>query len=193
VLRVALPLIEAAAPGAFTMRQLAEELGIGVMTLYGYVRDKDELYEGVMLLAFAEMQLNQIPDSPWYEQIRTSARQLHDLCQRHPNLTTTLLADRKSHPGLFYARERIFVAMQDAGFPTKVALHALAAFSSYVLGFAIAENSRLVHDLPDRIREQLAAESPGVADDGPAYLDSEGFEYGLSMLIQSLRAEHAAL
>ena len=48
-------LIDAGEPGSFSMRQLADELGVGVMTLYGYVRDKEELYEAVTAMALDEV------------------------------------------------------------------------------------------------------------------------------------------
>src|SRR5262245_13608121 len=47
VLEAALRVIDAVPPDAFTMRRVADELGMGVMTLYGYVRNKEEILEGV--------------------------------------------------------------------------------------------------------------------------------------------------
>jgi AcrR family transcriptional regulator len=196
VLRTALRLIDAAEPGSFSMRQLADELGVGVMTLYGYVRDKEELYEAVTALASSEVKGDPVTDGPWYEEVSSAARELHGLCRRHPNLVSTLLMDRKPHPGLFRARQRIFNALHDAGFPTPVAVHALGACSSYALGSAIAETSEAVRHLPARIREEGTRELPGlsaVTDEHTAHLGPDSFEYGLSLLIRSLRAEHAEL
>jgi AcrR family transcriptional regulator len=196
VLRTALRLIDACEPGSFSMRRLADELGVGVMTLYGYVRDKDELYEAVTALASSEVEGDPIDEAPWYEEVCTAARELYGLCRRHPNLVSTLLTDRKPHPGLFRTRERIFNALHDAGFPTPVAVLALRACSSYVLGSAVAENSAAVRHLPERIWDEDAHELPGfsaVTDDHAAHAGTDSFEYGLSLLIRSLRAGLAEL
>ena len=47
VLEAALRVIDREPPEAFTMRRVADELGMGVMTLYGYVGSKGEILAGV--------------------------------------------------------------------------------------------------------------------------------------------------
>ena len=189
-------LIDAGEPGSFSMRQLADELGVGVMTLYGYVRDKEDLYEAVTAMALDEVKFVPVADSPWEDEVCSAARELRGVCRRHPNLVSTVLADRKPHPGLFRIRERILTALQRAGFPTPVALRAVRVCSSYALGFAIAETSELGRHLPDRFREDHLDESTnqtGLSGHQASNLEPEAFEYGLALLIHSLRAQHAAL
>jgi AcrR family transcriptional regulator len=188
-------LIDAGEPGSFSMRQLADELGIGVMTLYGYVRDKEELYEAVTAMALDEVKWEPVTESPWEDEVCSAARELRGVCRRHPNLASVLLADRKPHPGLFRIRERIFTALHRAGFPTPVALHALRVCSSYAFGFAIAETSEVGRHLPERLREDVneSAGQCGVTGHDASSLEPDAFEYGLSLLIYSLRAQRAEL
>jgi AcrR family transcriptional regulator len=189
-------LIDAGEPGSFSMRQLADELGVGVMTLYGYVRDKEELYEAVTAMALDEVTWDPVTDGPWEDEVCSAARELRGVCRRHPNLVSTVLADRNPHPRLFRIRERIFTALHRAGFPSPVALHALRVCSSYALGFAIAETSELGRHLPERLREDHVGESAdesGPIGHHPSSLEPDAFEYGLSLLIYSLRAQHADL
>src|SRR3989442_1787322 len=65
VLEAALEVIDRERPEAFTMRRVADELGMGVMTLYGYVRSKEEILGGVTALALAEGHPQPRPDASW--------------------------------------------------------------------------------------------------------------------------------
>lgn len=174
------------------MRQLADEMGMGVMTLYGYVRNKEELYEGVTALAFEEIPARPTSNEPWYERVGEAVRELHTICQRHPNLVTIALTDDKLKPGLFQRRERILTALREAGFSSEKALHALGVFTSYALGFAVAQGSPALRHLPSDIRHRHAGGFPGLSADAAnyaAHLDPAAFEYGLSLLIRGVRAD----
>src|ERR1700726_2895112 len=81
VLEAALRVIDGVPPEAFTMRRVADELGMGVMTLYGYVRNKDEIVEGVTVLALADGHRQRRPDAGWEDQVRADIEHLHDLCR----------------------------------------------------------------------------------------------------------------
>jgi hypothetical protein len=89
---------------------------MGVMTLYGYVRNKEEILEGVTALALAEGHPQPPPDASWEEQVRTDVAHLHDLCRRHPNLVTLVLGQTTASPGLFRLRERMLGTLLAAGF-----------------------------------------------------------------------------
>jgi AcrR family transcriptional regulator len=185
-------LIDAGEPGSFSMRQLADELGVGVMTLYGYVSNKEELYEGVTALALGEASFAPINSGSWDEQIRLAVRELHGICRRHPNLTTIVLADTKPNPGLYLRRERILSGLRTAGFTPTKALHALGVLTSYALGFALAGGSQALRQLPEGIRDGRRPEFPGlneVADHYASHLEPAAFEFGLDLLIQGLRAD----
>jgi AcrR family transcriptional regulator len=187
-----LRLIDKGDPGTFSMRQLADEMGMGVMTLYGYVRSKEELYEGVTALAFEEIPAQPTNNGPWYEQVSEAVRELHAICQRHPNLVTIALTDDRLKPGLFQRRERILTALRDAGFVSENALHALGALTSYALGFAIAQESPALRQLPKEIRDKHPVGFPGLSESAGNYathLNPAAFEYGLTLLIRSLRAD----
>jgi AcrR family transcriptional regulator len=189
VLRTALRLIDEGEPGELTMRALAEEMGMGVMTLYGYVASKEELYAAVTALVFDAAPGPSVPGEPWYEQVRTAVRELHDISRRHPNLLTIVLADPTPDAGLFRRRERVLTALRSAGFPPQAALHALGALVSYALGFAVAQGSALArppeHLAADPALPEIAAAGAGYA----AHLEPAAFDYGLDLLIRALRAE----
>jgi AcrR family transcriptional regulator len=145
VLREALALIDRAGAHAFSMRALADELGIGVMTLYGYVRNKEELLEAVTNLVFADSRRDQAPGDSWDEALATIVRDLHDVFRRHPNLVALVLAQTSPSPELFKLGERMLDTLCTAGFDSNAALYALGALCNYALGFGVSSGRR-----PDR-------------------------------------------
>jgi AcrR family transcriptional regulator len=184
-------LIDRDGPEPFSMRRVADELGMGVMTLYGYVRNKEEMVEGVTALAFAELQGGTPANATWEDRLRTEALQLHSLCRLHPNLVTLVLAQTSASPGLFRIRERMLGTLLAAGFDEVTALHALGVLTSYALGFGGTQAGAAPIDLPERIRELPAADFPhlsAAAERYATHLSDEAFEYGLELLLRGLRA-----
>jgi AcrR family transcriptional regulator len=191
VFEAALRVIDAVPPEAFTMRRVADELGMGVMTLYGYVRNKQEILEGITLMLFATTH-RRVSTTNWDEQLRAEGRALHTIGRRHPNLVTLVLAQRSAAPGVFGMRERIVTALLDAGFTENTALHALGVLCNYALGFAAAQAAAAPIDLPDRIRELPAETFPrlsALAENYSAHLSNEAFEFGLELLMTGLHAQ----
>jgi len=192
VLAAALSVIDDEPPAAFTMRRVADELGMGVMTLYGYVRSKEEILEGVTTLVLADAQRSVSDDAGWDERVRDDIRHLYDLCRRHPNLVTLVLAQASASPGLFRLRERVLDTLLDAGFEETVALHALGVLTSYAVGFGSMQGGAPAIDLPERIRELPAGEFPrlaAAADRYAVHLSDEAFDHGLELLLSGLRAQ----
>jgi AcrR family transcriptional regulator len=190
-LEAALRVIDADPPDAFTMRRVADELGMGVMTLYGYVRNKEEILEGITVLLFEEAH-RASSTANWDERLRAEMRALHTVGRRHPNLVTLVLAQRSAAPGMFGMRERALSALLDAGFTDKTALHALGALCNYALGFAGAQAAAAPIDLPDRIRELPAEAFPrlsALAENYSDHLSDEAFEFGLELLMTGLREQ----
>ena len=185
----ALGVIDRGPPESFTMRRVADELGIGVMTLYGYVASKEELLEGATLLAFAQAHVESDPTGSWDERVRHEVRAFHALARRHPHLVTLVLAQRSAAPGLFRMRERILDALLSAGLEPPAALRALGVLLNYALGFASAQAGAAPIDLPERIRELPPDEFPrltGLASAYDEHLSDTAFESGLEWLIAGL-------
>jgi AcrR family transcriptional regulator len=191
VVAVALRVIDEGAPETFTMRRVAKELGVGVMTLYGYVASKEELLEGATMLAFAQAHVASDPSAPWDQRLRHEVLGFHELARRHPHLVTLVLAQRSALPGMFRMRERMLDALLSAGFEPPAALRALGVLLNYALGFAGAQAGAAPIDLPERIRELPAGEFPRLSSLASSYdehLSDEAFDSGLDWLLAGLRA-----
>jgi AcrR family transcriptional regulator len=193
VLAAALDLIDREQPEAFTMRRIADELGMGVMTLYGYVRNKDEMIEGVTALAFAELDQGSPGDAGWEDRLRSEIDQLYRVSRRHPHLVALILAQTSASPGMFRLRERMLATLLDAGFDELRALHALGILTSYALGFGGLRAGAAI-DLPERIRELPADGFPRLhdaADEYASHLSDEAFTHGLELLLSGLQRDLA--
>jgi AcrR family transcriptional regulator len=192
VFETALTLIDRDEPDAFTMRRLADELGMGVMTLYGYVRNKDEMVEGVTALAFTRLHRETPAGATWEDLVRTEIEQLYQVSRRHPHLVTLILAQRSATPGMFRLRERILGTLVDAGFDLTRALHILGILISYALGFAGLRAGPAPIDLPERIGELPAGAFPHLheaAGQYSAHVSDEAFDYGLGLLLRGVGAD----
>jgi len=69
---------------AVTMRQLADRLGLGPMSLYTYVPGRGELVDLMLDDAYARMPRHQTDVQPWQQRVRTVADDNHALHARHP-------------------------------------------------------------------------------------------------------------
>lgn len=171
------------------MRALADDLGIGVMTLYGYAASKEEILEGATLAALEESRPAPPANVGWEDSLRIDARHLHDVCRRHPNLTALVLAQRTTSPHMSGVREHMLKTLLDAGFDRRVALHALGALIYYALGFAAAQAASASQTPAARKRARRSkkvSKLATAADDYTDHISDEAFEYGLELLLSGL-------
>jgi AcrR family transcriptional regulator len=85
IAEAAMRIADAEGIDALSMRRLAAELGAGTMTLYHYVRGKDELLALVTDRVMAELIVpdDEFPEG-WREAMTTIARRSRDAMLRHP-------------------------------------------------------------------------------------------------------------
>jgi AcrR family transcriptional regulator len=189
VIAAALALIDRDGPEGFTMRALAGELGIGVMTLYGYVRSKEDMVAAITDAVFREVHADADGEGTWEARLRAGLQDLHQLGRRHPHLVTLTLSQSHAPPGLFRLRERLLGGLRDAGLDQETSVRALGVLLNYVLGFSAAQANAAPIESPERLRElppdafpHLVAAADGYAE----HLSDESFEYGLNLLLRGL-------
>jgi AcrR family transcriptional regulator len=133
---------------AVSMRRLAAELGVATMSLYHYVRTKDELLALLMDEIMGEVVLP--PDDPlpsgWRDALTVIARRSRDAMRRHP-----WMLDVTDHPALGPNSVRHFdqtlQAVASLPLPLADRLDIVAAVDEYVFGTIVAERTSL--DLGD--------------------------------------------
>lgn len=162
---------------AVTMRNLAEQLGVGVMSLYHYVKTKDELIEGLADLAIAELDIRVDPKRPWDEELERIGVAMHRALSDHPGAVQILLTRAGSPLSFVRAADKMLAMLLDAGLDRATAVQGLAIFQSFVVGHSVLDYS---HSSAD---EYYGAGQP--REDGNARLDVRP---GLQVVIGHLRA-----
>ncbi len=155
---------------AVSMRRIAVELDAGTMSLYHYVRTKDELLTLVVDAFLGEVVLpvgQQLPHD-WRAAITLIARRSRDGLRRHP-----WILDITDDPNIGPNAMRHFdqswqaLASLDAGFDDKLDL--ALAVDEYVFGFCLLERNNMADDpgsteMLDYVRARLAEdEHPALA------------------------------
>jgi len=198
IVEAAVALIDGGGLAAFTMPRLAEQLGVGTMSLYRHIEDKDDLLD-----AMAEQLISgiDVPDgepADWETRVVGYLRSLRDQAICHPALAR-LLADRGLTVGpVFNQLETVHSILRAAGFADRDAVRAFYSLLTYVFGSLMWELPR-VHLQPEA--DYVAAwDRSLVRLDPTAYpnlvnlrdhlitsASTDQFEYGLEHLVSSLR------
>jgi AcrR family transcriptional regulator len=132
-----------------SMRAVAADLGVGVMSLYTHVESRDGLVALMIDHAFAEIADDLYPRDaePWRDAAARQARTLWDLHRRHP-----WLLDHGSRlplgPRVLAVEDAFFAPFLDIGLPPAEAANASIALRSLVTG--LARDSRSDQDMVRR-------------------------------------------
>jgi AcrR family transcriptional regulator len=133
----ALAIADAEGFQAVSMRRVAQQLNVGTMSLYYYVRTKDDLI-GVMDDALmSEALLSALPKN-WKHAITEIAMRTHSIFVRHP---WALISMQSAPPGLNAMRhmEQCLEALAETSMTGKQKLSLLAIVDDFVFGHALRE------------------------------------------------------
>ncbi|MCW3014234.1 MAG: Transcriptional regulator, TetR family [Solirubrobacterales bacterium] len=118
---------------AVSMRRLAERCGVGVMTLYGYVRTKEELLGALADRFLAEIRLPP-PDAPWAEQLAVLFGSVREVMLAHPALIPIVATQRIDGAAAYRGAEVVFAALYAEGVPDGDVLAAFSALTAFTIG-----------------------------------------------------------
>jgi AcrR family transcriptional regulator len=131
----ALRIADAEGLEALSMRRLASELGLGVMTLYGHVRTKDELIERITERAIAELA---IPSGgTWTEQLEQLFTNLRALLLAHPAVLYADAARPVSGPGALRSADAALGMLRSGGLDGAHAVAGMSTLIAYTFGSAM--------------------------------------------------------
>jgi AcrR family transcriptional regulator len=153
----ALEIVDRDGLGGLSMRTLAKALGTGPMTVYNYVKDRDQLEELV-----AEAVINSVvlpaPSQHWQQDVLAIAMAIWQAVRRHPNVVPLVLTRRTVSPSSYVPAERLVEALARGGLEEADLLAAFRAVLGLVMGSAQAELAGPLAG-PDRDSEQAAVAS----------------------------------
>ena len=189
VLTAASDLISRSGVSDLSMRALARELDVGVMTLYSYVRTKDELLDGVADTIVGSLDLSYDSAATWDEQLATIFTKLLDSLDRQPAARELFLLRSAEGPALNALRESVIRVLRTAGYSAGQSLHALAVLYSFTLGFAATRHR--VHANSHTFGEVNVIGSPFLAEALLAYPERasiDSYAVGLRFLLDGIAA-----
>ena len=136
---VALAIADAEGFQAVSMRRVAQELNVGTMSLYYYVKTKDDLIAAMDDGLMREALLPSLPKG-WQRAMMAIARRTHAIFVRHP---WALAAMSSASPGINAMRhmEQCLEALAETSMTNKQKISLLATIDDFVFGHALRETS----------------------------------------------------
>jgi AcrR family transcriptional regulator len=197
LLRCAITIADTEGLDAVSMRRLAAELGVGPMSLYRFVANKDELLTQMADEAFGELDLPRPKLGGWRADLERIARLQGQLCRRHLWLPRVVSFTRPLlMPGMMAQTEWILNALEGLGLPLGIGMREALTLHPFVLTAALSVSKEVeaeqntgvtldegwaatrahARELLSADRFSLLAMTPGDAAANPDGL----FEYGLA-------------
>jgi AcrR family transcriptional regulator len=172
VVQAARELIRRDGLDALSMRRLAATLDVTPMTIYTYVRDKDDLLDAVVdAVVVQELDLEPT-GGPWRAQLRELMRRIHHLLVANPFIVRLRLRGPLAGYRQLAVNDAGLRILIEAGFDNREAARAYRALLLVTFGFAAFGPPTRSHEHERAVRVAIAAVS---ADDYP-YLIRAGRE-----------------
>ncbi len=197
VLEAAVALADEAGLEAFSMRGLAQALGVVPMALYKHVANKEELLDGMVDIVFSEIELPS-GDLDWSLAIQRRAISTRAALQRH-SWAIGMMESRHPGPANLRNHNAVMGCLRNAGFSFEMAVHAYSVQDAYIYGFALQETDT-GFETRDSAGEaaQRRADAIGALDDYPhlaeivkklpesGYDNAVEFAWGLDLILEGL-------
>ena len=169
-----------------SMRALAKELGVPVMTVYNYVSSKEALFELVLDHVLRPVHLPAADEGTWDERIRKLERDVRQRMAQHPGLSLS----RHGRAGGAEATrlaEGVLAILDEGGFAPADAARAFAALFTFMLGQVEVDALTGTSLGPD----PMLADATSASDLSRDALFEFGFDALIDGLKQNLPSPHS--
>jgi AcrR family transcriptional regulator len=206
VVRAAIAVADTEGLDAVSMRRVARELGVGTMTLYSYVHNKDELLDLMGDEVMGEQLFEGDVPTDWRQALTEIARRLRRTWLRHPWVGSTLGRRPAIGPNSVRHFDQSAAAVAGLDVDARTAFSIVAAVDEYAMGFSYRElaeqefrrNAGMSMDEWRKVakpymRDLIATGAyPNVErfiqSDQPLIEDPDRFELGLRWLLDGIEA-----
>lgn len=188
-------LVEAAADianadgiNAVTMRRLAERCGVGVMTIYGYIRTKEQLLAVLADRYLAEIEMP-APDMSWQDQLVTLFRSVREVMLKHPTLVPIIASQRLDTMAAYRGAEVVCAALRATGMSDREVITSFATLTSFTVGSVQRELAAMDSATRPGLAVLPVAEFPNVVSlFGPLVTGDAGQNFcdGLQLVIDAI-------
>jgi AcrR family transcriptional regulator len=197
VLQAAVALADETGLEAFSMRRLAQELGVVPMALYKHVASKEELLDGMVDVVFGEIE-SPSGDGDWRSALRRRAISAREALRRH-SWAIGRMEPRSPGPANLQHHDAVMGCLREAGFSFETAIHAYSVQDAHIYGFALQEKTlgfQTPQDAGDAV--QRRAEAIGALDAYPhlaelaarlpetGYDPAAEFAWGIDLILDGL-------
>ncbi|GIF25638.1 AcrR family transcriptional regulator [Actinoplanes tereljensis] len=179
----------------FSMRRLAQHLGVDAMSIYYHVRDKDTLLAAMTDAVATEIAAGDQPAAagPWTEQLRALIMRARGTMLRHPWAARVIEERDNPTPAVLLHIERVLAIMRGGGCSVDLGHHAIHLLGSRILGFSqdLFDDNGDGAPVPDEWAKamphvaELAAAASHTGALGPCDDDAE-FAFALDLLLDGL-------
>ncbi|MET8145161.1 TetR/AcrR family transcriptional regulator C-terminal domain-containing protein [Sphaerisporangium sp. NPDC005288] len=187
----ALAVIDRDGLAALSMRAVAVHLGMGTMSLYRYVADREQLEGLVVELVLSGVDVRP-PHGSWTRQLTALVERVRAAVRAHPEVVPLTLTHRHTSLAVLRWSEAVLAVLAGAGFTGRHRVVALRALLGYLIGSIQMEHlgplsgagTARMAGLP-REEFPLLAET---AVEGRRVPVAEEFGEGLAVMLAGLRA-----
>lgn len=188
----ALTIVDRDGLDALSMRSVAEELGMGTMSLYRYVSDREHLERLIVDCVLREVDTSLPPRLGWRARVTTLIERARAAVVQHPATIPLLLVHRSSSEHSTRWGEAVLSELADAGFSGTKRVIAFRTLLAYLIGaLQLAHLSALAGAGTRALAQLPAAEYPILSETArhAQRLDPETeFKQGLALVIHGLGA-----
>ena len=199
VIRTALKVIDRDGYQAFSMRALAAEMGIAVMTLYVYVPTREEIVVEIGKLLLGKLGTDLGPDAAWDARIDSLIRELYDVMEAHPGAIDIFVSELSSPPAsdrvTDHVRETLLGILISNGFSIEETINTVGSLLDYVLGHAIVHRNYVFRSRKTAAQSRTTSDSrkryPFIVKVASSYKSNSSrrsFEFGLDILLDGVRS-----
>ena len=162
-----------------SMRALAHELGVPVMTIYNYVPNKDALHELVTNVVLGVVQVPSPDEGTWEERLKKLERDARAALARFPGLSIDQRRDSAEGARLAAG---VLEILADAGYDGTEAALAFATLFTFMIGQIDVDFEAVATGGP-------AAEAVRSASDATTLTRDEIFEFGFDAVLEGLKLQ----
>jgi AcrR family transcriptional regulator len=185
-----------------SMRSLAAALGTGPMTLYNYVKNREELEGLVAEAVLADVALPR-PTGDWPADVKSVATAIWRAVRQHPNAAPLVLTRRTVSAAAYLPAERLIESLSRAGLSDLDLLAAFRAVLSLVMGaaqvelagpLAATDREQANAAVAQRIGDLAGAEHPhmaALAQTSQTSTMAADFDRAIDMLLAGIQARSA--
>lgn len=165
-----------------SIRKIAKELGKTPMALYRHFDSMNDIQQGILALAFQEVNTAPIPGERWDDTIRRTTSSIRHMHLSHSKAKLYLIESEAWAPGLRDHTEHIQKLHHDQGIPEDILARAWRIVDAFLTGFIISECTSAEHHamLP-------TSEIPSWAPITDAAYSDEAFHDGIEIIIAGIR------